>query len=61
MGEETVVQGGVLFPCCADEKNLDRVERLSESLIVRYCKVCGRRHFEETLDPIQIGVKGSGL
>lgn len=63
MGDEetTIVGGNIHFPCCNKPENLDREERLSPSLLVRYCRVCGRRHFEATADPGTIGMKGASL
>jgi hypothetical protein len=57
----THVEGNIVFPCCNDPENLDREERLSPSLVVRYCRVCGRRHFEATADPLQLGLRGASL
>lgn len=59
--ETTIVKGNIVFPCCDDKENLDRVERLTESLLVRYCRVCGRRHFEAAADPGSLGLRGAAL
>lgn len=48
-----------LEPCCAVEENLSEPERVDgrEDLVVKRCRVCGRRHFELTVDPATIGIK----
>ena len=57
----THVEGNIVFPCCNDPENLDREERLAPDLIVRYCRVCGRRHFEATAEPGAMFARGTGL
>jgi hypothetical protein len=57
----THVEGNIIFPCCDDPENLERTERLTPSLIVRYCRVCGRRHFEATAEPGTLGLRGASL
>ena len=47
-------------PCCANQENRLTVEQ-NGSVVVQKCKVCGRRHFELTVDPVQVGVKGGKL
>jgi len=59
--ETTIVGGNIMFVCCTKPENLDREERLSEDLLVRYCRVCGRRHFEASADPGQFGLRGTPL
>jgi len=60
-GGTTQVGGNIIFPCCDDPENLERSERLSPTLVVRYCRVCGRRHFEATAQPGSLGMRGVGL
>jgi hypothetical protein len=55
--DPTTITKGYLRPCCADSANLDRSERLAADLVVRYCRVCGRRHFEADAAPGQLGVE----
>jgi hypothetical protein len=46
-------------PCCENLENRtepELVEGRSDLTITR-CKVCGRRHFELTIDPAVIGVR----
>lgn len=49
--------------CCADETNMGQWDRLPDAgdgEYFRRCKGCGRRHFTVFLDPMVIGVDGSG-
>lgn len=42
------------YECCRFESNMGPEERLEDSPpgeIFRRCRICGRRHFEVTLDP----------
>ena len=52
-----------LFPCCADlsNRNAPVAHEGREDLAVSTCKVCGRRHFELTVDPLEIGLAFSDL
>lgn len=45
-------------PCCAAPENLTEPEPVEgrEGLTVQFCKVCGRRHFELTVDPGRLGI-----
>ena len=49
----------MLEPCCEKPENRTAPEPAAErpDLTVAYCIVCGRRHFELTVDPAKIGVK----
>lgn len=48
--------------CCQDEANLGEPQATArEDLVVRICKVCGRRHFELNVDPLRLGVAGGKL
>jgi hypothetical protein len=47
-------------PCCREEANLGPVVRETADLLYRRCTVCGRRHFELTVDPGQLGLTGAG-
>jgi hypothetical protein len=49
--------------CCEKAVNSDKVsvERVNESLIFIRCPVCNCRHFELTVDPGQLGLKGADL
>jgi hypothetical protein len=51
-----VIQKGVLRVCCANPANL-RAEQLTESLLVKVCRECSRRHFEAKADPARIGLR----
>jgi len=57
----TEVGGNIIFPCCNDRANLDKSEQLGPGLIVRYCRVCGRRHFEAEAEPGRLGLRGANL
>jgi len=59
--ETTIVAGNLIFVCCSKPENLDRVEKLTESLTVRYCRVCGRRHFEGNAEPGVYNSRGTAL
>ncbi len=51
-------------PCCEIEGNLVEREREPNQppeVVIRVCKQCGRRHFEATLDPAQIGIMSRPL
>lgn len=60
----TIVQG-MLRPCCANERNLQTLDRFSpehrDGMIVRQCRLCGRRHFEMRCDPGAMGVVGARM
>ena len=43
--------------CCDKPENLVFDEARQRDLIVRKCKVCGRRHYELSLDPVRLGLK----
>lgn len=42
--------------CCRVEENLE-VREQSQDRVLRVCRVCGRRHFEMSVDPIKVGLK----
>ena len=44
--------------CCANDANLDAT-REREDLVVKVCRVCGRRHIEFDVDAGLIGVTGT--
>jgi len=51
--------------CCEKPENREAVEspeeERRESLTVERCTVCGRRHFELTVDPGKLGLRGGAL
>ena len=47
-------------PCCEKPDNRETVEQ-RDDLTVQKCKVCGRRHFELTIDPVKVGTLGGDL
>lgn len=50
----------MMEPCCQDLENRSEPAHPDPErtdLTVTVCKVCGRRHFELTVDPLVIGVK----
>jgi hypothetical protein len=55
---------GILRPCCIGE-NLQTLSRFSpehrHGMIVRQCRVCGRKHYELVCDAGTMGVRGAGL
>ena len=44
-------------PCCANPDNLSDPKEEREDLVIRVCSVCGRRHFELTVDPLKLTVR----
>jgi len=46
--------------CCKQEENLEP-KQLGPDRVVKICKVCGRRHFEFSVDPGVIFAKWSPL
>jgi hypothetical protein len=46
--------------CCNKSENL-KPQQLRPDLVVNVCQVCGRRHFEMTVDPGKFGVVGAPL
>ena len=47
-------------PCCRDLG--ERVEtQVRPDMVVSVCQVCGLRHFELTVDPGSLGLKGVSL
>lgn len=46
-------------PCCQDEKNLSEPSVVKDDLTVRACTVCGCRHFELTVDPLHLNLRGA--
>jgi hypothetical protein len=51
---------GVLRICCADERNLI-VQPQTSDLVVKTCRECDRNHYEFSVDPALIGLRGAGL
>jgi hypothetical protein len=47
-------------PCCEKEENLESKQDRPD-LVIKTCKVCGCRHFELSVDPIRMGIKGASL
>jgi len=56
---------GILRPCCGDERNLQTLSQFSpehrHGMIVRQCRLCGRKHYELVADPGRFGVHGASL
>lgn len=50
------VQGGALAPCCAHPENRGPAIPQAPGLIYRRCRVCSRRHFEATAEPVRLGL-----
>ena len=46
-------------PCCEKPENLGEPKEVKEDLVVRVCAVCGRRHFELTVDPLHLNLRGA--
>jgi hypothetical protein len=47
-------------PCCQVAENLE-AQTVKPDLVVKVCRACGCRHFELTVDPGQLGLKGHDL
>lgn len=61
MSDETITTvNGVLRVCCADERNLI-VQPQTSDLVVKTCRVCDRNHYEFSVDPGHIGMRGAAL
>ena len=43
--------------CFADPDNLEEQETERADVAVRVCRVCGRRHIEVSVDPVELGVR----
>lgn len=56
---------GILRPCCGDGRNLQPLQTNSpehrHGMIVRQCRICGRKHYELVADPGRFGVIGTSL
>jgi len=48
-------------PCCADPANLELRDSDKPDLTLRICRLCGRRHFELSMDAGIIGLTGARL
>ena len=46
--------------CCQKPENLV-AQQDRPDLLVRVCKVCGCRHFELTVDPGKLGLRGTSI
>ncbi len=53
---------GQVYPneCCNDPGNHE-VSEAGEGLTVSVCRVCGCRHFELVVDPVEVGADGVAL
>ena len=50
----------MLKDCCAKPENLGEPQKTDkEDLVVRYCSVCGLRHFELSVDPLVLNLRGA--
>lgn len=49
--------------CCQADTNLAPPEQVDDhdGLVVRVCQVCGARHFELTVDPVDVFGEGAAL
>jgi len=47
--------------CCQKPENLELQPNNRAELTIMVCKVCGCRHFELSVEPLQIGVQGAVL
>lgn len=50
-----------LFACCAKPSNREDVPTNKPDQTQQRCRVCGRNHYEVTLDPGKMGLKGAVL
>jgi len=46
--------------CCRVKENCEP-HQLKADLVVERCKMCGRRHFEFSMDPGKLGIFGAGM
>lgn len=56
-----MLEGDRRKECCQKEENLELQPKDKADLIIWKCKICGCRHFELTIDPGRIGLKGIEL
>lgn len=56
----TLIAGDQRKECCKQPENLKRHEERPD-LVVNKCQVCGCRHFELTVDPGKLGLRGTSL
>jgi hypothetical protein len=47
--------------CCRVKENLEPQDSSRPELTIVKCKVCGCRHFELTIETVEVGVTGQGL
>lgn len=56
---------GILRACCGDDRNLQTLSRFSSEhrhgMIVKQCRICGRKHYELQCDPGAMGVQGARM
>ena len=55
-----LVQGDHRKECCKQPENL-KPYQVRPDLAVNKCQVCGCRHFELTVDPGKLGLRGASL
>lgn len=46
--------------CCQQPENRETVDQ-KDGLTVQKCVVCGRKHYELTVDPVKVGLRGGSL
>ena len=56
--ETKTISNGEVMECCKNLENR-RVLESTLSKTVEQCKVCGRKHYEFTVDPLRMQVKFS--
>lgn len=50
----------MLRPCCQDPANRVLVTKADDKQMEQ-CKVCNAKHYEFTVDPIEVGITGADL
>lgn len=51
--------GDPIPECACDEDDREEQDTGRADLVMRVCRVCGRRHFEVSAEPLHVGVKPS--
>jgi len=52
---------GEINDCCKQPENLIPQPTVKPDLTVRKCRICGRRHFELSVEKGQLGLRGATI
>lgn len=48
-------------PCCEDLSNRSEPTELAHDLVVTICQECQAKHYELTVDPLELNLTGASL